>query len=80
MALGSSRQDRSLYMRKDTSAPTVSLLALMVVVMVVLRLSMGTMLFDVSGAYLYAKVKKNKIVKFRPNLAKILVNVVPGFS
>ena len=78
VALGN-QQDRSQYTREDTSSPTVSLLALMVIVVIALKLLMRTMSFDVTGAYLYAKMKKKVVVKFPPHLAKILLKVAPEF-
>jgi hypothetical protein len=73
-------QDRSEYSRDETSAPTVSLLALMVVVVVALKFCMNSMSFDVTGAYLNAKVRRPIVVYFPPHLAKILVIVAPEFK
>ena len=72
-------QDRSIYEVEEMSAPTVSLLALLVIVVIALKLRMASMGFDVTGAFLYAKMKKKVIVWFPPHLARILMRVAPSF-
>jgi hypothetical protein len=73
-------QDRTQYSSDETSAPTVSLLALMVVVVIALKFGMCSMSFDVTGAYLYGKMRKPVVVYFPPHLAKMLVKVAPEFK
>ena len=72
-------QDRSIYEIDEMSAPTVSLLALMTIVVIALKLRMASMGFDVTGAFLYAKMKKKVVVWFPPHLARILMRVDPRF-
>ena len=57
VALGN-EQDRSQYTHEDTSAPTVSLLALMIIVVIALKLCMCTMAFDVTGGTCMQRSKR----------------------
>ncbi len=65
---------------QDRTQSTVSLLALTVVVVIAPKFCMCSMSFDVTGAYLYAKMRKPVVVYFPPHLAKMLVKVVPEFK
>lgn len=74
---GGDRQDRSLYDASETSAPTVSLQAVYIVITIAGCEGRIVYTMDVGTAYLNADMKKRVLLRVGKGLAGYLVDIAP---
>ena len=79
-AAGGNYQDRNEYEWNETSSPTVALSSLFILLVVAMVLRMKSFNFDISGAYLNAKMERRVVVKFDRRLTKLLVELIPSWK
>jgi hypothetical protein len=79
---GGDCQDRSIYSRADTSSPTASTSAIMIVAQLAAAEGRHIISLDIGSAYLYARIPKDDPSKLvcmaiAPNIAEILIDIEP---
>ena len=79
-AAGGNHQDRKEYEWNETSSPTVALSSLFILLVVAMVQRMQSFNFDISGAYLNAKMERRVVVKFDRRLTKLLVELIPSWK
>jgi hypothetical protein len=79
-AAGGNHQDRNEYEWNETSSPTVAMSSLFILLVVAIVRRMLSFNFDISGAYLNAKMKRRVVVKFDKRLSKLLVELIPSWK
>ncbi len=82
---GGDGQDRNLYSRIDTSSPTASTSAILIIAQLAAAEGRHVISLDIGSAYLNAKMPKddqNKLVfmAIAPLIAGILTDIDPGFK
>jgi hypothetical protein len=82
---GGDGQDRNLYSRSDTSSPTASTPAILIIAQIAAAEHRHVISLDIGSAYLNAKMPKDNIDKLvlmaiSPHIAEILIEVDPGYK
>ena len=76
LVAGGHRQNRSIYANKDISSPTASMFAIFSLACIWARERRKVSAFDITGAYLNAVIKKNKVyMKINKEVANVLCSL-----